>query len=1198
MYLKQIELENFKSFGSKVTIPLLRGYTAVTGPNGSGKSNISDAILFVLGPKSSKAIRAGKLTDLIFNGGKTKKPASYTKVSLVFENTDRLIPLDYDIVKLTRLVKLSSTGEGYNSYFYVNGNKSTLGEFDTLLANARISADGYNLVQQGDVTRIVEMGNLDRRRILDDISGISRYDEDITRAEGERSEAEGNIDRITIILEELEKQLVQLEEEKENAIRYLELKDRLEAARAQHAHKMKESTETEIASIREQISQYERAVEELKATKERLSADIVSIDQEIRDLEREISEKGGDEFARLKERMDAVRIEMARAKDRAERASDEIDEISDAMGSRREEVDSLAHQVQEGEAKVQGLKDTLSGKEAKLEGRKEEFEALKGEVKDCDNELAEVQGRITDLDTRVKDSEEIQHTLSLEKDRLEERREALSMSVAELEEGAKNIEFEISDADWNIKEFKVADKGKELRTLQEKLFEKKRQEIDLTRQSEELEQSVHRLTREYNQLRAEAEAAENVARGYNRAVGAILEARDRGEIHGIHGTIAELADVDERYEVALNVAAGGRMQAIVVDDDQVAAMAINHLKKNRLGRATFLPLNKMLEGRPRAKAIMAERQAVGYAIDLIRFDPRYRSAFWHVLGDTVVVESLDQGRRLMGGVRIVTQDGELLEASGAMVGGTVERSKLKFGSASKGRMEEIAEKLRAAIQSSEDVGIRLKQARAELREIEDHIRTINSETGAQEVKLKALEARRKELVTKLDLAREDLDRRRGELLEVNSRGDEISGRLRAVQGDLVRVREEREDARRRLLEMAPTELSQRLKELQNDMFDLSNEVYELRSKRETAEAQLAISRERLEDLLSMAREAEERILRLRTEADEAGKLEEGLKVELAGLKRIEDSMGKEIVELRDRRDSKFKDRTRLEGEREKVQVRIETSRDFSIGLQTKLTVAQERLEECLKELEAFPVAVELPLPSLESIKATIKRCENALAEMGAVNLRAIEDYDEKRQRYDGLKAEIEHLNAQREELLALMAELNEKKKVAFMKVYEAVNENFVRVYAELSGGGEASLKLEDEKEPFQGGLLIRAKPKNGKLLRLEALSGGEKSLTALAFIFAIQEYQPSPFYLLDEVDMFLDSVNAEMVARRVAKGSGAAQFVQISLRKVTLGKAEHIIGVSRQPNGVSKVIMQPDLNEVERYEEELERSRKLAEGTS
>ncbi len=346
-------------------------------------------------------------------------------------------------------------------------------------------------------------------------------------------------------------------------------------------------------------------------------------------------------------------------------------------------------------------------------------------------------------------------------------------------------------------------------------------------------------------------------------------------------------------------------------------------------------------------------------------------------------------------------------------------------------------------------------------------------------------------------------------------------------------------------------------------------------------------------------EANEKIGRLKKEAEEAASTEKRSKVELAGLKKIEESMGKEIGQLRQKRDVAFKKKTGLEAEKDKIQSKIETASDFSVGLETKLVVAQEKLKELDEEIKLYAIEIALPLPSIETLKERISSCEASLTSMGAVNLKAIEDYDQKKGRYDELRSETQRLEDQKKDLLRLMADLNEKKKVGLLKVYDVVNENFKRTYAELSGGGEAELVLENPQDPFQAGLIIKARPRNGKVLRLEALSGGEKSLTALALIFAIQEDQPSPFYLLDEVDMFLDAVNADTVAHRIQRASKTAQFVQISLRKVTLNKADHIIGVTKQEGGISAVIMKPNIGELGDFQEDVRSSgEKIAEGAS
>ncbi|MCG7845359.1 MAG: AAA family ATPase, partial [Methanomassiliicoccales archaeon] len=526
MYLKQIEVENFKSFGKKLTIPMLSGFTAVTGPNGSGKSNIADAILFVLGPKSSKAIRAGKLSDLIFNGGNAKKPANHTRVSLVFDNADRTIPLGEDIVKLTRFVKLSESGDGYNSYFYVNERKSTLTEFDYLLSSARISAEGYNLVQQGDVTRIVEMSTLDRRRMLDEISGIAKFDEDIIKAEVEKRSAQDNIDRIAIILGELDKQIRQLEQERGAALKYLEMRDRLAMAKARLAHKRKEGTEAEIHIIGEQIATYSKDIESLKARKGELEAQIRSIEELYQKKEVELRAKGGNEFQLLKEQMDGLRVEVARAADQRERSSDQVEEVRADIKALTEEREELLKEKQGQEATLTQAGDELKDLEDKAKELQNQYTKLQVELSSYDSELSVLEKGIKEQDQRIRERSEELHARGLEKERLERLAQDLRSELEALNADQESADFEVKDLDWRVRD--LGKQGKDstgsLKSLQEQFYSKKNREGQLSKMATELEQAVRNLTREYNHLKAEEEAAVNVARGYNRAVKALLEA--------------------------------------------------------------------------------------------------------------------------------------------------------------------------------------------------------------------------------------------------------------------------------------------------------------------------------------------------------------------------------------------------------------------------------------------------------------------------------------------------------------------------------------------------------------------------------------------------------------------------------------------------------------------------------------------------
>ena len=309
-------------------------------------------------------------------------------------------------------------------------------------------------------------------------------------------------------------------------------------------------------------------------------------------------------------------------------------------------------------------------------------------------------------------------------------------------------------------------------------------------------------------------------------------------------------------------------------------------------------------------------------------------------------------------------------------------------------------------------------------------------------------------------------------------------------------------------------------------------------------------------------------------------------------------MGQEMNALREKKETLFKNKTGLENERDRTQSKVDTTIDVLVGLRTRVAGCQDRIKELDEEIKQYGVTVATPVPTMDALRDTIRQCEIAINTMGPVNLKAVDDYQEKKKRHGDLRTETERLDAQRKDLLKLEADLNDKKKTSLLKVYGGVNDNFKRAYADLSQGGEAEISLENMNKPFEGGLAIKAKPRMGKVMRLEALSGGEKSLTALAFIFAIQEYQPSPFYLLDEVDMFLDGINADMVARRVQKSSRTAQFVQISLRKITLTKADHIIGVTKQDGGLSHVIMRPNISDIKDIQSEFKLpDEKVTEGT-
>lgn len=1181
-------MENFKSFGGKIAVPLMDGYTAVTGPNGSGKSNITDAILFVLGPKSSKAVRAGKLTDLIFDGGKSRGKAGFTRVSLVFDNTDRLMPWDDDEVRLTRYVKLSDNGTDYSSYFYVNDRKSTMSEFDALLTKARISADGYNLVQQGDVTRIVQMSNMERRRIIDGISGISSFDADIEKARNERAEAETNLDRIGIVMEELAVQIQRLDHDRQDAQRYLDAQSALEVAKAQYSHRRLQIETAKQASVAEQIERISGRISADREAKAAMEEERDRRIQEVQAKEQEIASRVGPEYTALKKRIEGAKIDLATKKNVVENAQADLEEQE---GFRQEFEESIASNNEQANAlrqKSAELDEQIAAAEAERQAAERAEAEASEAIAQTGGEQRELQARLDELDGRYEETTEGLRTAQAALAKAEAEADEAHDKVAKLDERVQNIEFEIKDAKWSLEQLK-AEAGPSTEDFGQKILEAKKREAELERQEAELDSAFRRIDGEYNSLQAEKRVTERMGRG-SAAVEAILALRNRGEMRGIHGTIQELATVDKEYETALSVAAGSKMMAVVVDDDQVAADAIAFLKREKLGRVTFLPLTKMMGGKPRAKAIISEKQSEGYAINLIDFDPKYQNAFWYVLGDTLVVKDMDAARRIMGGIRIVTRAGELVEASGAMVGGTLSLQNLpRFGAASEDKLAATGERLRKAQEALADVRARLRQVRDEIRSIDDEMRKVSSSGMKQREQMAQTKGRVDELERSRKSASAQLGEARARMSETDAALEEARRRFDEASAQQGAVSEERAKVKDRMAAIAPADLQARIQQVRDRLYRLKDKVNDLRMQRNGAATEISGLAKQNESLQVQLDSVVRAIESDRTAIAEGNAQIERSRVDLDALRRIESEMEGGIEDLRNEKDALNEARYKLDADIRERSKDIENATASLESFRAQAIQSAEAVEQCRAEVAAITIEVPQPIPSEEEIRRAIRSCESTIAKIGNVNLRAIQDYEERKSRHDALGAEVESLNRHIRELNELMENLTSKKRGLFMASYTAVNENFKAIYAQLSGGGEAFMGLENEEDPFQGGLMINAKPRNGKLLRLDALSGGEKSLTALSFIFAIQEYQPSPFYVLDEVDMFLDSVNAEMVAKRVKESSSKAQFIQVSLRKVTLALADHLIGVTRPPTGISKIIMQPDLAEVSKYEEEAQK---------
>lgn len=1180
LYLKEVQMENFKSFGKKLIVPFFPGFTAVTGPNGSGKSNIVDAILFVLGPRSSKVMRAGRLTDLIFNGGKKhKNPAKYCKVSLVFDNSPRKMPVDSDEVILTRMIKrapLKKDPNNYYSYFYINNRAASYSEFVDLLTHARISGDGYNIVKQGDVTNLVKMGSVDRRRIIDDIAGISTFDNDIKKAEQEQEDVEKNLERIKIILNEITSQIRQLKKDRDEAYRYKEFKDKLYETKAKIAYKKKEEIEVQIAEINMQIESYEKEQEKHGKKREYLKNQYNELMKNLDEIEKKIGDVGGEEAKEIKEKIDSLRIEEIKMEEKINYSNDEIlerknekKELETTIESITKELDDFQNQQNEISTQIQDNEKIQQEKESKLSLLKEEIAKSDDTSMDLTRELVKMREEHNEKQNEI-------HELKLKRNRINESIDALELQIAEVQETKSTYEFELKDIDWQSGEIKKdkQESTKKVKEVEKQLFEKKKKESELTEQLVDLDKAIIKLQREQSKLQAEQDALQSVHAKYNQAVNSILNARDAGELKGVHGTIAELASVEKQYETSLEIAAGVRMQSIVVVDDAAAADAIRYLQKRKLGRATFLPLNKMIIGKPRAKALMAvkDEHSHGFAFDLVKFRDEYKGAFWYVFGDTVIVDSLNDARRLMGGVRLVDMNGDLIEASGAMIGGSTPKVHLSFGSVDQNKLDDVTRRLNAAIESQDLASDELTALKKEISELESNLRTLKAKVD-QGIQVKDIDIRKREYIGKLDVITKDLEAKIQEKESSISKKNDIVSTIDKLEKRLEELNVLKEEKGKHLLKGSKKEIAQEVRGLEKEVSEMQETLLKLRSDLETLQKKIELTQERKAEVTDKITLYDKEIETFKSSIKNLKESRARYQDELKAFMAVEEQMTGKIKQFAVQRDEVYKKTVMIENELDRINTRAESYLDLISRSKYRLPTLEDSLKELDKEITLYNVEItDKKLPNIESLKETIRNIEGNMQELEPVNMRALEEYEHQTERKKKFDDDIKHLKDQRKNLIKLVDEVAIKKRERFFEIFNEVKNNFKDIYAQLSEGGEAELLLEDEENIFEHGLTIKARPRGKKILRLNALSGGEKSIASLAFIFAIQQYDPSPFYVLDEVDMFLDGVNAEIVSRMIKEKSAHSQFINVSLRKIVLKEANHIYGVTMHDSGISEMI--------------------------
>ena len=1182
-----------------MTIPLEEGFTVVTGPNGSGKSNILDGVLFCLGLATSRGMRADRLPDLVNSGILKAGKAAETTVSVRFDLTDWQpdaaeegldAPEDGPWIKpgqtewtVTRRLRVMPGGS-YSSSYSADGIACNLQQLQTQLRRLRIDPEGSNVVMQGDVTRIVSMSNRDRRGLIDELAGVALFDTRIEQTRRKLDDVQDRQERCRIIEQELLASRQRLEKDCAKARQYQELRERLQLGRQQEMVLAFEAAQVALQTLgtRQQ---------ELDAKEQRDTSAITSAEQTLATATKELDGLQEQVKALGEDQLLAVQAELA------------------GLDTQGRELERQSVQHQDSAQKLQDTRNDLAGRRQQLQQQGRELEhdpheeALAAAESDCrDSEaavemsrrrLADVAGRsgawMEEQKRRSERRQQLQSSIEPLQQEQQQRQERLRQDGERLEELSGDLARD-GQVETEVQK-KLQDLETEWQTLLQGLTSGKQavqqaaESLSIQQRTRtRLEQEQTRLEREIARLESRRDALQE-----SRGTGALRLLLEAG-LDGIHGPVAQLGEVEDQHRLALEVAAGARLGQVVVDDDRIAARAIELLKHRRAGRLTFLPLNKIRAPGGGSAAAMARGARptsqgdggglVGRAVELVRFEPVYDVVFAYVFGDTLVFRDLGSARQQLGRARAVTLDGELLEKSGAMTGGSFSHrgGGLSFGRSNdsdeaeplRRRLLELGESLAASRREENRLIEALEQQKPALRQLEQRQAALVAERNAAHRNHGPLIERNRERTERLEQLRRNQQ--------------EHQERLTAIAAALAPLREEQQQ-----LDAA---------ERSNSSDDESAAWAQLQQALESADKRLEGSRSKRDELLNARRERQLALERL-------GDQQQTLSNEEARLQDAVQTLATAHAAWREQQQGLKEQRERLTTQQRELQEsfgeqrRARDAAEAEVGRQRQaLQQAQFNLERLKEErlalieeqrnggirLQEMEQALPNPRPDisesireagLEALQIELQAIQRRMEALEPVNMLALEELEALEERLSELNERLDVLSQEREELLLRIETVATLRQEAFMEAFSAVDGHFREIFASLSDG-DGHLQLENPDDPLEGGLTLVAHPKGKAVRRLAAMSGGEKSLTALSFLFALQRFRPSPFYALDEVDSFLDGVNVERLAALIARQAEQAQFLVVSHRRPMIGASQRTIGVTQARGAHTQVVGLPD----------------------
>ena len=1158
MYIKQLEIDNFKSFANKTDIPLLRGFTTVSGPNGSGKSNIIDSVMFALGLRTGSALRIENLSDFIttFNN---KNEAS---VKVIFGDVD-------GAGELSVMRRIRKTNQGYASTYYLNDKIDTLTNIRSILEKYNITPNSYNVMMQGDVTSIVMCSSKVRRGIIDEIAGVADFDRRIDQATNELKTVEQRVEAASLILTEVEKTLEQLKAEREVALKYKELQEEKSGLESQVSTVKFFDLRRNLELAHDNILQSNKKLKEEQLNKKDLDEKIKLITEKYKELDAKLKEQGEDERNKLKDSQSNLSARIQTKKNAIDYSQTQIQKGLQSIENAKNGIESYKKKIEDERLNIKLSHDKIGIIETQLKDKKAELA----------KKLEDISGLSSTADKYIQERNDVSRSLDSLKDK---DNELLKTSLPK-ESELKTLKKEIEDAKLfvenaekakanfgdtkSLKEMQVSDLKKEMDELKEIQTSTMKELDDAKTSIEDFDHDLRAALRRFSEMEAQRRVMS--ASGSSLPITTVMNAN----LEGVHAPLMQLGTVDEEYSLALDVAFGGRLAHIVVDDPHAAYIAMELLNSSKSGRATFIPLNKIKKA-PTKLQLPKNRGVIDFAINLVDFEDIYLDAFFYAVGDTLIVEDAESAEPLMGKYRMVTLDGKLYEKSSAITGGYVKKSMFGFGQNDDKELERAKSKL-------DDLQKKYDQACIKRKELEDKLDKIrvsysNSSTEYSKAKIEL-----SNMTSQFENSQNLLETKRTFISENEPKIDKLNAELDKIELKRVELADEIQKSQDKLAELDSLLNDKDLKDLKEKTQGIEDEIRhlntnlmnvnsEIQSFENTIKFNEQLITSKQDDIKNTLKNNESLEKDQETCKAEIVQLEEQLNILSDKIAVIDEKIGELVKQKDEIHNSLVELQTNSAvkaSEIDRINEQIESFKARRRELEPQLKEASEVLTNSGVDVEKLePVQI-----SIDELNAKIQRLDKRMQELGDVNMRAIVSYEEKAARKEELDTQINTLSTERQSILDKMNGFEQQKKEAFMTTFTAINENFKDIYHQLSEG-EGRLILENEKDPLSAGMTIEAKPRDKTSNnKLGALSGGEKALTALALVFSIQKYLPAPFYALDEVDASLDTMNVERIADMVKKQSADTQFIVVSHRRPMIEAASRTIGVTQKEKGKTKV---------------------------